>query len=943
MLCPNCGAPLGLSAAGCERCDWNAGADLTRTGVGAHQCASAAAPGTLLPGETFTPRYTIIKLLGSGGMGEVYHAWDEVLGAPVALKVIRASVALDPFEAEALEGRFKRELLLARRVTHSNVVRIHDLGDVGGQKYLTMEFVQGTDLGFLLRRHGKLPIARALSIGRQILDGLRAVHRVGIVHRDLKPANVIVDAEDRALLTDFGIARSIDAKTQYTLPGAIMGTLKYMSPEQARGEQADQRSDIYAFGLILSEMLAGGLPQTGTDDPLASLIGRIEHRPPPLGSINPDVPPDTERLVARCLESNPAKRYQTIDELLADFDKLGSDGRQRIQSTTPRGGVPTLLVLAGLLAGVLVGLGFVSLRLLRMPGTPAPTPNPITVLISDFENSADPIFDGSLEQPLGIAIENASFITAYPRKDAMEIARQLGRGPALTEETARLVAQREGVPVIIADGVTREGTGYRLTAKAVNTTSGSVISQASVDAADKAGVLQAVGRAAQSLRRALGDTPVAGDLRGETFSTASLQAVKYYTDAQALSADRQNSEAIELYRRALAEDPNFGRAYAGWASAALDSGRLEEARQQWQNTLKYVDRMTERERLRTLGVYYLGFAHNNEKALETFSTLVQKYPGDFAGHNNLAIAQFLVLNFQAARKEGERAIELYPRSLKFLGNYALYAMYAGDFASGAAKAGDLLKKQPGYADAYLPLAMDSLARGDTAGARAVYAQARAMAGDGGASLAAIGLADIALLSGRPDEAVTILEPAIAADREQKNIVGAAAKTIALAEAYSAAGRQAAMIKTIDKALAMEREDSILVVAARLLLGAGQDGRAQTLTRELGDRLQPQSRAYAKVLEAEGAIARNRPGDALQALADAKKLADLWLVHLVSAEAYQRAGHDLEARDERDKCLKRIGEATALFLDDQPTFRYTASLRALAQSAERGAAAARPLR
>ena len=285
-------------------------------------------------GQQFSTRYTVIKLLGAGGMGEVYHAWDETLGGPVALKIIRPGLALSQADLESLEERFKRELRLARQVTHPHVIRIHDLGEVSGLKYLTMEFVQGADLGLVLKRQGKMAVGRALAIAHQIAEGLGAVHKAGIVHRDLKPANVILDAEDHARLTDFGIARAVDAKTLYTMPGSVVGTLDYMAPEQARGDAADQRSDIYALGLILYDLLAGGRPRVKSDDALAALIDRLEHGPPPLSAIDPAIPPDTVKVIERCLDVDPARRYQNMPELLADLDRLGPDGRLRVQPLT---------------------------------------------------------------------------------------------------------------------------------------------------------------------------------------------------------------------------------------------------------------------------------------------------------------------------------------------------------------------------------------------------------------------------------------------------------------------------------------------------------------------------------------------------------------------------------------------------------------------------------
>jgi serine/threonine protein kinase len=214
-----------------------------------------AGPGALVPGQTFGNRYRVIDLLGAGGMGAVYHVWDLELNMSLALKVIRPDT--DPGAAQELERRFKRELVLARQVTHANVIRIHDLGEIDGTKYITMPFVHGTDLAHLLAREPRLPVPRALAIVRQIASGLRAAHDVGVVHRDLKPANILLDEEGRAQITDFGIARSTDAATIATAAGAIMGTLAYMAPEQASGQPVDQRADIYALGLICYEMLSG--------------------------------------------------------------------------------------------------------------------------------------------------------------------------------------------------------------------------------------------------------------------------------------------------------------------------------------------------------------------------------------------------------------------------------------------------------------------------------------------------------------------------------------------------------------------------------------------------------------------------------------------------------------------------------------------------------------
>ena len=289
--------------------------------------------GPLAVGQSFGSRYHIIRLLGIGGMGAVYQAWDAELAVTVALKVIRPEVMADPKTAAEIERRFKRELLLARQVTHRNVVRIHDLGDIGGIKDITMLYVDGADLASVLKQEGHLPPVRVLRIARSVVSGLVEAHKAGVVHRDLKPANIMIDEEDQALIMDFGIARSsgrpvtgpmpgnttivnnlkvaANAPADATVLGAVIGTVEYMAPEQARGQHTDQRADIYALGLIIYDMLVGQPRARRAGSAIAELQARMEKPPPTVKSLVPEIPAALDQFVSRCLEPDPAKRFQT--------------------------------------------------------------------------------------------------------------------------------------------------------------------------------------------------------------------------------------------------------------------------------------------------------------------------------------------------------------------------------------------------------------------------------------------------------------------------------------------------------------------------------------------------------------------------------------------------------------------------------------------------------
>jgi tetratricopeptide (TPR) repeat protein len=887
-------------------------------------------PDSLQTGQKFGNRYTILKKLGAGGMGAVYQAWDEALGIAVALKVIRLDASSSLEETRQLEARFKRELLLARQVTHPNVVRIHDLGELGPTKYLTMAYVEGADLATVMRREGKMEVSRALSIMKQVAEGLAAAHSVGVVHRDLKPANVMIDAEGRALLTDFGIARSIDAGTLHTAPGSVVGTLEYMAPEQARGETVDRRTDVYSLGLIFYEMLAGGRPRPAQAGGLAELLSRIEKGPPPIGSVAPDVPPPVQEIVSRCLEKDPGTRYASANDFLTDLNRLAPDGRivptVVVPPSEPRRATrtPIVAVAALLLVFAIAGGGWWLTRG-PAPAPPATTREPVSVLIADFDNRAgDPVFQGSLEQALALGMEGAPFVATYDRTEALRVARTINAGSALDAAAAQLVALRQEVPVVLVGSVEQETTGYKLQVQALRPGTNEPFAVAQERATDKAGVLRAIDRIATQLREALGDTPVQAVTSAENVSAGSLDALREYTIAQALSTDRKNEEAIEHYRKAIAHDPNFGRAYAGWAVSAFDVGRREEAQELWTKVLSLVDRMSDREKYRTLGGYYLSVARNYEKAAENYRELVEKFPADLAGHSNLALSYFYTRDLAKALEFGKRAIDVYPHSLKFRNNYALYAMYAGDFKVASENAQQVLNEDPKYDAAYLPLAMAALDEGDLAKARAVYDKARA-SGPAGASLAAIGLADLALYEGKHAEAIGILEPAIAADREARNTFGADTKALALAEARAAASGVAAALPLVADLVGKSTDEFVLVPAARLLGAARRDAQIQGLTRTLEDRAQPVPRAYARIIAGELALQRARYSDAITEFTAASKEADLWLARFGLGVAYVGAARYAEGYDELKKCTDRRGEAASLFFDDVPTYRYLAVL------------------
>ena len=331
---------------------------LDATILGAQHARESSQTGGLNQGQVFASRYRIERQLGAGGMGTVYRAHDVELNVPIALKIIRAEILSNPATGRDFAQRFKQELLLARQVTHPNVLRIHDLGESGGIRYITMPLVEGSDLHSLLAA-GPLPFDRVASLARQIAAGLEAAHEAGIAHRDLKPQNILVDAGGRAYISDFGLAKSYEASAVgLTRPGDFIGTPKYIAPEIVEGRPADHRSDLYALGLVLYEMASGTSPFDG-ESAIELLMQRIRTAPRDLRLAKTDIPEYFSRIVMRCLERNPASRYQRAHDIVADLDagRAPSKGQSHswvpinLPLLTPRG-----WVFAGIMVSAIVGL-----------------------------------------------------------------------------------------------------------------------------------------------------------------------------------------------------------------------------------------------------------------------------------------------------------------------------------------------------------------------------------------------------------------------------------------------------------------------------------------------------------------------------------------------------------------------------------------------------------
>ncbi len=948
-------------------------------------------PAQLEPGDAFGMRYRIIRELGAGGMGVVYQAWDEVLSVAVAMKVIRRTADVTPAGLEDVERRFKRELLLARQVTHKNVVRIHDLGEVDGTKYITMTFVDGDDLATTLRKEGRLPVPRVLRLARQIASGLNAAHEASVVHRDLKPANIMIDADDLALIMDFGIALSaaspgstsrsattisaavpvngndetiaVTADSETVGPyadetviapaadallnppsgggsrratdnsvstGRVVGTLDYMSPEQSKGQSVDHRTDIYALGLILTDLLLGVRERPAGVTPWDALTARIARAPEPLATRDAGVPAAFDAVITKCLQLDPDDRYATTSELVAALSRLDDDGNLIPEPVVKRFTAGAMAA-AGLVLVAMVGITWWLAR-----GSAPVEHQPVSVLIADFTNSAnDPVFSGLVEQALSVGVEGASFISAFPHRDAMRVVSEIKAGPKLDDAAARLVAMREGLNVIIGGSIAAAGANYIINVKAVSVGDQKVLLDWNTTAAGKDDVLPAVGRAAERVRRTLGDTKTANaSSEQETFTATSLEAAKAYAEAQDLQWAGKSDDAIAAYLGTLKIDPNFGRAHAGLAALYANRGRTEDAEASYQRALRLLDRMTEREKLRTRGGYYL-FKRNYDKAIEESNALLKKYPADTSGMANLALAQFYRRDMKTALQVGRRASDVYPNNVVRKNNAALFAMYAGDFDEAARLAASVIQLNPAFPKAYVALGMSQLAQGRADDALATFKKLSLVGTSSAADFAASGLIDLALVGGREQDALTLLADAIAVDRAAKD-QSSLGRRLALRSGILASRRDTTgALRDAREAVTLGTDESILYPAGRTLIVIGQSAAALELAAELDNRLENEPRLYGALLRGEAALAAGRGRAALNAFEDAQKLGDSWMGRLSLGRAYLALKAFPEASAEFDRCLSRRGEATAIFLDERPTYHVFTEVSGLVERAKTG--------
>jgi eukaryotic-like serine/threonine-protein kinase len=887
--------------------------------------ASQGSVGVLQIGNLLGGRYEILQMLGEGGMGAVYKARDKELEREVAIKVIRPEMADHP---EILQ-RFKQELILARQITDRNVIRIFDIGESGRIKFITMEYLEGENLHQILKRQGKLEVAEAIDIMEQAASGLAAAHREGIIHRDLKPGNIMRDKNGRVVVMDFGLARTFSGDGM-TRAGAMLGTIEYMSPEQAQGIEVKASSDIFTFGLILYELLAGVTP-FHAESAIASLLMRTQQRAVPLVNIDKHVPGTLSNIVSKCLEKDPAKRYQNADELDADLRAWqGRGGKSRVSASSTRLHMNRIrelpwqqLASAGVLI-VAIAAGIAWYVIKRQQNANSGPHAPVSVLVADFENhTGDPVLDDTLEPMLGVALEGASFVNAYGREDARKLAKKLPNpSDKLDEQSAMLVAKEEEVSAVVTGEISLRGDGYDISAVALDAASGKEIAKSEITVANKQDILDSLPKLAVPILKALGDSKSAAEQFKEVsggFTAASLEAVHQ----DALGVDEQFAgnfqQAFDSFQKAAELDPKFARPYTGMAAMALNLGRTSDAVKYMKLAMQHEDRMTERERYRNRGMFYYATG-DWQNCVQEYTQLVTLYPADRVGQNNLASCYVQLRKAPQALAAAKQAVEIVPNGVGQQLNLAFISAFAGDFAASETVARSALKISPTAAQGFLVLAEAQLGQGEIEKAAESYHQLERF-GAPGVSTASAGLADLAAYQGKYAEAAQILAQGATADLAAKMADNAARKYVALGNIEELQGHQPAALTDFGKALANSQSTQVKFLAAVGYVDAGGIAQAQKLATSLSSDLTSEPQAYGKIIEGLIALKRKDNNGAIQQMTAANSLLDTWIGRFELGRAYLEAGAFTEADSQFDECAKRQGEAIELFMDNVPTYAY----------------------
>ena len=636
--------------------------------------SSASGQPILESGAVLAQRYEIVKILGEGGMGAVYKARDIELNRMVALKVIRPDLARN----QAIIDRFKQELLLAHQVTHKNVIRIYDLGEGDGVKFITMEYIEGEDLRSIIFQKKKLAPEEAVDIMQQVCRALEAAHGVGVIHRDLKPQNIMRDKNGRILVMDFGLARTLggDGMTQ---SGALIGTMEYMSPEQALAKELDQRSDLYTVGLIFYELLTGLMPFRA-DSALASLIKRTQERVTPVIETDTSIPRPLSDIVSKCLERDVNLRYQNASQILADLDawqgKRAAATLNFPSSEKPWGQtIPWPKVAALVTALALALAGFLLRDELFRPSAKSATPAapPLALAILPFHNaSGDQSWDWlgpSMAEMLSTDVGQSAHLRTVSPDRVQQVLHDLRISPttSIDPDTLGRIAEFSNADTVVSGQYARLGDQIRIDATVRDIKNNRSVSVHTEAASEKA-LSAAVDQLADSIRQNLALTPdLVKELQAQAFkpTSTSVDALRSYNQGVQLARQGSTLEALKQFQAATQQDPQFALAYSRLGEADAELGYDNDAEQASRKADDLSENLPLAEKY-LIQASYARILKDNKKAIYAYETLAKSAPDNLDVQYALGNLYQEQGDYAQARAHYQKVLDSDPKNIKAL-------------------------------------------------------------------------------------------------------------------------------------------------------------------------------------------------------------------------------------------------------------------------------------